>query len=291
MTRIAMGEIHRAVAAALQAASTSVSNAESVATAIVAAEAAGAPAQGLRLVPDYCAVAARGRVDGYAVPSIAQSSPAALIVDAGYGFAYPALDLAIEELSAIAGSQGIAMVGIRHTHHCGCPGIAAERLAEAGLFGIMLANRPAAQTPVQAPDVQTGAAPLAFAAPQIDDVPLVAELPGPDVGRSGDPLVLLAEYLAAGLTGGSFATEAPAFFDLEGPPSGVGQLLVAISPGAFGGATVIERFAELARLVASDGEAGQRHRERQACRAIARRDGIVVEPDLMARIAAIARPT
>ena len=45
----------------------------------------------------------------------------------------------------------------------------------------------------------------------------------------------MVEVLAVALTGARFGFEASSFFDAEGAPPGVGQLLIAIDPGAFGG--------------------------------------------------------
>ena len=289
MTRMAMAEVHRSVAAALQAANTSVTNAESVATAVIAAEASGDVECGIRLVPDYCELAIRGRIDGYAVPSIAQSAPGALIVDAGHGFAYPALDLAIEELPAIAAEQGIAMAGLRRSHHCGYPGGTAERLADMGFVAMVLANVPAIRgSPVDEAGA-IGGVPLAFGIPLEEGTSVVADFPGLVTDGSQMPIGLIADFLAAGLTGANYSSEAPPFFSAEGPPPGVGQLLVAIAPGAFGGDAVLRRYTRFAASLADRDDTGDLGRERKARRAAALRDGLAVSQELRDRLSAIAR--
>ena len=50
-------------------------------------------------------------------------------------------------------------------------------------------------------------------------------------GAKGAALALMVEVLAVALTGAAFSSEASSFFDAEGPPPGVGQLLIAIDPG------------------------------------------------------------
>ena len=66
-------------------------------------------------------------------------------------------------------------------------------------------------------------------------------------GAKGAALALMVEVLAVALTGAHFGFEASSFFDAEGPPPGVGQLLVAIDPGAFAGREVfLDRIAALA---------------------------------------------
>ena len=60
-------------------------------------------------------------------------------------------------------------------------------------------------------------------------------------GAKGAALALMVEVLAVALTGASFGFEASSFFDAEGQPPGVGQLLIAIDPGAFGGRDRVPR--------------------------------------------------
>ena len=61
-------------------------------------------------------------------------------------------------------------------------------------------------------------------------------------GAKGAALALMVEVLAVALTGARFGFEASSFFDAEGAPPGVGQLLVAIDAarlcrrGCLGGA-------------------------------------------------------
>ena len=69
-------------------------NAKSVARALVAAEAEGQKGHGLSRVPTYAVQAKAGKVDGFAKPSLEWRRPAAALIDAAHGFAYPALDLA-----------------------------------------------------------------------------------------------------------------------------------------------------------------------------------------------------
>ena len=77
-------------------------NARAVARALVAAEAAGQGGHGLRRVPTYAAQAMAGKVDGFATPVATKTAEAVLRIDAAFGFAYPALDLAVAELVPLA---------------------------------------------------------------------------------------------------------------------------------------------------------------------------------------------
>src|SRR4051812_47651225 len=90
------------VARALEKADTAPANAASVARALVAAEIDGQKGHGLWRVTSYAAQSRSGKIKGHAVPAATRVRSASLLVDAKQGFAYPAIDLAITELAALA---------------------------------------------------------------------------------------------------------------------------------------------------------------------------------------------
>src|SRR3954464_11850276 len=86
---------------------TSIDNARSVARALVAAEADGLKGHGLSRTPMYAAQAKVRKVDGTSKPLATHPRPGLIAIDAGYGFAFPALELAETELLAAARTQGL----------------------------------------------------------------------------------------------------------------------------------------------------------------------------------------
>src|SRR5690606_29056358 len=140
-------------------------NAEAVARALVGAELADQPGHGLRRLAAYAAQAQSGKVDGMAVPTAQATRPGALAVDAAHGFAFPAIELALERLPGMARAQGIAIAGIRRSHHCGPAGLTVATLADAGLVALMVANAPTAVAPWGGRQPLFGTAPIALAAP------------------------------------------------------------------------------------------------------------------------------
>jgi (2R)-3-sulfolactate dehydrogenase (NADP+) len=108
-------------------------------------------------------------------------------------------------------------------------------------------------------------------------------------GAKGAALALMVEVLAVALTGAKFGFEASSFFDAEGPPPGVGQLLIAIDPAAFGGADVFaDRMGALAATIEGDGDARLPGSRRIALREKAARNGVAVDAKLLAEVQAIA---
>ena len=183
MPVLSVSQAHELVAATLTRCRTSAENAASVARALVAAEMDGLKGHGLSRVPMYAAQAKVGKVDGFATPAVTQPKPALLAVDAGNGFAYPALEAAEARLPALVRSQGVAAAAIRRSHHCGAAGHPVERLAEAGLAALMLANTPGGMAPWGGSQAVLGTNPVAFACPLPGRAPLVIDLSLSKVAR------------------------------------------------------------------------------------------------------------
>ena len=183
MTRLALAEAEALVADALGRAGTGAAQAASVARALVAAEASGQGGHGLRRVATYAAQARAGKVDGRAVPEACAARPAVLRIDARHGFAFPAFDLALERLLAMARASGVAAAAIRRSHHAGVLGLTVERFAEAGLAALMVANAPGAMAPWGGRRALFGTNPMAFAAPLPEGGPAVVDLSLSQVAR------------------------------------------------------------------------------------------------------------
>lgn len=103
-------------------------------------------------------------------------------------------------------------------------------------------------------------------------------------GAKGFGLGLMVEVLAAGLTGGNWAYEAPMFGDNVGPPPSVGQIIIAMLPANFGPVDYETRLETmLTELSGRDGVRipGQR---RFAKRKQAEQEGVDVPDALLERI-------
>lgn len=167
----------------LLAANTSPANAAAVARALVQAEIDGQNGHGLSRIPSYAAQSKSGKVDGHATPVLRETRPGALMIDVGNGFAYPALDLAIQHLPACARKTGIAAAGFVRSHHAGVVGRHVERLAEQGLVALVFANTPAAMAAWGGKRAVFGTNPIGFACPQRDRPPLVVDMALSTVAR------------------------------------------------------------------------------------------------------------
>lgn len=180
---LSLAEAEALVVRALTACRTSRANARATARALVAAEADGQIGHGLVRVPSYAEQARAGKVDGFAESAISGAG-AARRVDAKTGFAYPAIDLALETLMPLARELGVASAGIYASHHCGQAGRHVERLAEEGLVAFAFANTPSAMAFHGGVRPRLGTDPLAFAAPIPGRAPLVIDMALSVVARS-----------------------------------------------------------------------------------------------------------
>lgn len=162
---------------------TSDNNAEHVANALLAAEIDGQKGHGLSRLPSYCGQSASGKVDGHATPQIVDRSNSGLRIDAGNGFAYPAIAIAIDELARISRENAIAAASIFRSHHFGQAGHHVERIAERGLIGLVFGNSPKAIAPWGGKEAVFGTNPIAFAAPRRDAEPLLIDLSLSKVAR------------------------------------------------------------------------------------------------------------
>lgn len=313
------------IAKALRASDVSPANALSVAKALVAAEVDGQTGHGFSRVAAYAAQAQSGKVAGHARPIVKTPRSALLHVDAGNGFAFPAIDAAINRLGALAPETGIAGAMITRSHHAGQIGAHVERLAEAGLIALMVANSPKAMAPWGGDAPLFGTNPIAFGVPREGASPLVIDLSLSKVARGkvmaanqrgeaipegwaldeagapttdaaaalkgsmipagdakGAALALMVEILAASLTGANHSFEASSFFDAEGAPVGVGQMIIAIDAGASVG--FAGRLTTLLNAITRQEGTRLPGESRFARREAAAKDGLVMAQALHAQL-------
>lgn len=181
--RLPPADAEALVASALEASDTSPENAASVARALVGAELCGQGGHGLRRVPAYAAQAKVGKVNGRVAPEVNRVRSGTLSIDAGFGFAFPALEMAIEKLAEIAPQQGIAAAGIFRSHHAGVAGLTVEALAERGLVALFFTNSPGAMAPWGGNRALFGTNPIAFACPAAEGEPVVVDVSLSKVAR------------------------------------------------------------------------------------------------------------
>ena len=181
--RLPLAELQNLVAQQLQRAGANPAMATSTARALVLAESQGLGGHGLSRVAQYCSHLKNGRVVGTAMPQVLKRHGAALVVDAAEGLAFPACDLAINEAIQTARTQGVAMVGVVRSHHCGVLVDHLRAVAAAGMVGLGFANSPAAMPAAGGKHPIFGTNPVAAVFPRAAHDPLLIDLSLSEVAR------------------------------------------------------------------------------------------------------------
>lgn len=154
---------------ALRGAGASAENAASVARSTLAAERDGIRSHGLMYVPIYAEHVTCGKVDGAAKPSVSQPRPGSVVVDAGTGFAHPAIDAGLPTLFEAARANGVAALTLHRSYNCGVLGYHAERIAEAGFLNLCATHAPASIAPPGGKSPVVGTNPFAVGVPGAAD--------------------------------------------------------------------------------------------------------------------------
>ncbi|WP_243721849.1 Ldh family oxidoreductase [Meridianimarinicoccus aquatilis] len=175
-TRISIPDAKQLITAAMSATGVQIDIAASVAEGLVAAEAEGQVGHGFSRVGDYAAQVRSGKVNRAAKITTVARGPSSLFIHADEGFAFPALEAALSSGIPLAKDTGIAIMAIGNSHHCGALSVQVDKIAQAGLIGIMLANAPKAIAPWGGNEPLFGTNPIAFATPQAHGLPLVIDL-------------------------------------------------------------------------------------------------------------------
>lgn len=137
-----------------------------VAGCLVEANLRGVDSHGALRLIQYSRSVSSGQVNPRPSVQVVRSvGPTALLdADGGYGFvpSLKAIELAVE----LAGHHGIALVGVRNSHHYGMAALYAERAAAKGLIGLVMTNTGPVMAPAGVTRPIVGNNPVAFAVPR-----------------------------------------------------------------------------------------------------------------------------
>lgn len=136
----------------------------------------GSHSHGVFRIAGYLSSLASGWVNGQAVPKVEDAASGFVRVDAGGGFAQPALAAARSLLIEKARSAGIAVLAIRNSHHFAALWPDVEPFADEGLVALSVVNSMTCVVPHGAQRPLFGTNPIAFAAPRAGGEPIVFDL-------------------------------------------------------------------------------------------------------------------
>ena len=284
--KVFVSEIEDVAKAAMVAHGADAWQAGEVARAVARAEAFGNVICGLYYLESYCTQLKSGRVDGQVEPVVTRPKAGQVIADARFGFAQPAFSRALPQAIEAARENGVATLAVAHAHTCTSLGFFTEQIAAAGLVGIGFTNASPVVAPPNGSKAVIGTNPISMSLPDGGmhwdfstsavalgkitmakaaggSIPLgwavdqngkpttdpEAALKGALVsagGYKGWGFGLMAEVLAAGMTGSVNSLDVSGLKLPDGKPHDLGQFYILMEPGVDFGA----RLARVAQAVA-----------------------------------------
>ncbi len=243
-----------------------------VARAVARAESFGNVICGLYYLESYCTQLKTGRVDGQVDPVVSRPKSGQVIADARFGFAQPAFSRGLPQAIEAAKENGVATLAVAHAHTCTSLGFFTEQIAAAGLVGIGFTNASPVVAPPGGNAAVIGTNPISMSLPDggmhwdfstsavalgkitmakaagekiplgwaVDDTG--APTTDPDAalkgalvsagGYKGWGFGLMAEVLAAGMTGSVNSLDVSGLKLPDGKPHDLGQFYMLMEPGA-----------------------------------------------------------
>ena len=166
MPRVREDEIRRFAVEALGLSGLADEDAAATADGLVEATKRGVTTHGVFRLPQYSQSLKAGKINARPNVRIIAERGSTALVDAGGGYGFRPTRLAIETGIRIAREHGIALVGVRNSHHFGAAAIYTGIAARAGLIGIVTTTTKARIAPTGAMGPVVGNNPLSIAVPR-----------------------------------------------------------------------------------------------------------------------------
>lgn len=151
--------------------------AETTTGAMVETDLFGVDSHGISMLMTYEARWREGALNVTAQPKVVRETPCMALLDAGAGLGHPVSTLAMNMAVDKALAVGLAVVGVRNSHHFGAAGVYARIAARRGAIGLVTsATRGVTMVPTRGAEPVLGTNPLAFAAPAKRNLPFVLDM-------------------------------------------------------------------------------------------------------------------
>lgn len=165
-TRFTADSLRRQTEAILRAWGMAEPTARTTATLMVETDLLGVESHGVSMLPQYDTLRASGRLQLTAQPQVLRDGPATALLDGGAGLGHAVSAQAIQLAVDKARNLGIALVGVRNSHHFGAAGVYARIAQRQGLIGLVTSSAQGVLlVPTRAAEPVLGTNPIAFAAP------------------------------------------------------------------------------------------------------------------------------
>ncbi len=175
--RIPVGAITGLIADALVKNGLPADDAAKVAELMLEADLIGADAHGVFRLPQYVQRLKLGSTNPRPNIKVKQTAPATALVDGDNGMGHLVVSRAAETAIELAGTCGVAWVGVRMSNHAGAAGVYAALPLKANMIGIYSAQANANHMPlIGGAEPLLGTNPVAIAIPAGEEPPLVLDI-------------------------------------------------------------------------------------------------------------------
>jgi ureidoglycolate dehydrogenase (NAD+) len=169
LTRLPHARLAEWAAACLRAAAVPADDARVVADALVLTSLWGIDSHGVLRLTHYLDRLMRGSIHADAPGRLAASGPCSANMDGEHGLGILHCRRAMAHAMALAQANGVGVVGVRRSSHCGAVGLYARQAAAAGLVGLALTQASSIVVPHGGRRGYFGTNPIAIAFPRGDD--------------------------------------------------------------------------------------------------------------------------
>ncbi len=136
----------------------------------------GIDSHGIARLPHYFNRIRAGSVKPQPKIAIENTGPCSSNVNGDHGLGIVVMGDATNEAISLANKNGIGIVGIRESSHCGAIGIYGRMIAEAGLVGIVFTHSDSFVAPHRGYQKFLGTNPICIAAPNSDGPPVCLDM-------------------------------------------------------------------------------------------------------------------
>ncbi len=151
--------------------------AQTTAALMVETDLLGVDSHGISMLMTYEQRVREGKLNLHARPQVERQNACTALVNGMAGLGHPVSAFAMDLAATKALESGVAVVGVRNSHHFGAAGVYARIAAARGVIGLVTsATRGVAMVPTGGSMPVLGTNPLAFAAPAGRNRPFVLDM-------------------------------------------------------------------------------------------------------------------
>jgi ureidoglycolate dehydrogenase (NAD+) len=174
--RLPYTQIHSWARACLEAVGVNAADAERVAGALVQTSLWGIDSHGVARLTHYLARIQAGSIKANPSITTERSGPCTIQMDGDHGLGIVVCFAATESALTMARENGVGVVGIAESSHCGAIGLYTREIARAGLIGIAATHADSIVTPHGGMHKYLGTNPLAIAFPRAGHEPVCLDM-------------------------------------------------------------------------------------------------------------------